>query len=184
MQFCSLVRDRKGYSIGELLWVIVILSILAALAIPRLDWMKYRINSESRNISLQVTYAQRLAVSLQHNVQVTIDHTTRRLIVDEDKNNDGAYGSNERRRVIALDDGVNFERNSVPDLPAPAPTNELYTIVYRRDGSADQSGVIFLNSIRDVNMGTNGDARALEITRATGRATVYTYATGSWVKGN
>jgi Tfp pilus assembly protein FimT len=184
MQFRSLVRDRRGYSIGELLWVIVILSIVAGLAIPRLDWMKYRVSGESRNISLQVTYAQRLAVSLQHNVQVTIDHAGRRLIVDEDKNNDGAFTSNERRRVIQLDDGVNFERNSAPDLPSPAPTTELYTIIYRRDGSSDQSGIIFMNTLRGVNMGNNNDARALEITRATGRASVYSYATGSWVKVN
>jgi Tfp pilus assembly protein FimT len=184
MQFRSLVRDRRGYSVGELLWVIVILSIVAALAIPRLDWMKFRINAEVRNISLQMTYAQRLAVSLQHNVQVTVNHATRRLIVDEDRNNDGTYAPSERRRVVQLDDGVNFERNGMPDLPAPAPTTELFTIIYRRDGSADQAGVIFLNSIRGVNMGTNGDGRALEITRATGRATSYSYASGAWVKGS
>ena len=64
MQVHSLIRNRRGYSIGELLWVIVILSILAAMAIPRLDWMKFRLGAESRNIALQMTYAQRLAVSL------------------------------------------------------------------------------------------------------------------------
>lgn len=183
MQFRSVMHDRRGYSLGELLWVIVILSILTALAIPRLDWMRFRLNAEQRNISLQLTYAQRLAVSLQHNVQVTVDRTNRRLIVDEDANNDGTYASSERRRVVQLDDGVNFAKNSVADLPAPSPTNELTTIVYRRDGSADQAGVIFLNSIRGVNLGTNKDARALEVTRATGRATSYRYLNSSWVKG-
>ncbi len=184
MQIRSLGRDRRGYSIGELLWVIVILSIVAALAIPRLDWMKYRINAESRNISLQMTYAQRMAVSLQHDVQVTVNHANRRLVVDEDANNDGVFASNERRRVVQLDDGVNFERNGAPDLPAPSPTTELFSIVYRRDGSASQAGVIFLNTIRGVNMGTNRDARALEITRATGRATAFSYVSGAWVKGS
>lgn len=184
MQFCSVRSDRRGYTLGELLWVIVILGILAALAIPRLDWMKYRLNAESRNMSLQLTYAQRLAVSLQHNVRVSIDHAARRLLVDEDANNDDTYSSNERRRVIQLDDGVNFEKNGVADLPAPAPTNEVTLIIYRRDGSADQSGVIFLNTIRGVALGAaNKDARALEITRATGRATVYRYLNSAWVKG-
>ncbi|MEZ4457726.1 MAG: prepilin-type N-terminal cleavage/methylation domain-containing protein [Gemmatimonadales bacterium] len=116
MNLRSVAADRRGYSLGELLWVIVILSILTALAVPRLDWMKYRLNAEQRNIALQLTYAQRLAVSLQHNVQVTIDHGARRLIVDEDANNDGTFGSNERRRVIQLEDGVNFERGGVGDL--------------------------------------------------------------------
>lgn len=184
MQLHSVRLDRRGYSLGELLWVIVILGILTALAVPRLDWMKYRLNSEQRNISLQLTYAQRLAVSLQHNVQVTVDRTARRLIVDEDANNDGTYASSERRRVIQLDDGVNFEKNGVADLPSPAPTNELTRIIYRRDGSADQSGVLFLNTIRGVASGSNKDARSLEITRATGRATTYRYLNSAWVKGS
>ena len=185
MQFRSVRSDRRGYTLGELLWVIVILGVLSALAIPRLDWMKYRINAESRNMAMQATYAQRLAVSLQHNVRVTIDHAQRRLIVDEDANNDDTYSSNERRRVIQLDDGVNFEKNGVANLPAPAPTNELTVVVYRRDGSADQSGVIFLNTVRGVALGTaNKDSRALEITRSTGRATVYRYLNSAWVRGS
>ena len=184
MQFGSVPAGRRGYTLGELLWVIVILGVLTALAIPRLDWMKYRLNAESRNMSLQLTYAQRLAVSLQHNVQVTIDHGQRRLVVDEDANNDNTYSSNERRRVIQLDNGINFEKNGVANLPSPAPTNEVMVIVYRRDGSADQSGVIFLNTTRGVALSTNKDSRALEVARATGRATVYRYLNSTWVKGS
>lgn len=178
------VDNNRGYSLGELLWVIVIISIVAALAIPRLDWMKYRVNAEIRNVSLQLTYAQRLSVSLQHDVRVTLDHATRRLLVDEDRNNDGTYSSGERRRVVQLDDGVNFERNGVSALPAPLPSNELTTIIYRRDGSADQSGVVYLNTNRGVALSTNKDARALEVVRATGRAVTYSYVSGSWVKGS
>ena len=184
MQLRSVRPDRRGYSLGELLLVIVIVGILAALAIPRLDWMKYRLNAESRNMALQMTYAQRLSVSLQHNVQVTIDHGQRRLIVDEDANNDGNYSSGERRRMIQLEDGVNFEKNGVADLPAPAPTNEVTRLIYRRDGSCDQAGVIFLNTARGVALSLNKDARALEIARATGRATTYRYLNGAWVKGS
>lgn len=183
MQFGSLRFDRRGYTLGELLWVIVILGIITTLAVPKLDWMKYRLNAEQRNISLQLSYAQRLAVSLQHNVQVTIDNTQKRLLVDEDSNNDGTYSSNERRRVIQLIEGLNFSKNGVADLPAPAPTNQVTIIVYRRDGSADQAGVIFMNTDRGVALGTNKDARALEVTRATGRAITYKYLNSVWVKG-
>lgn len=183
MQIGSLRSNRRGYTLGELLWVIVILGIVTAMAVPKLDWMKYRLNAEQRNIALQLSYAQRLSVSLQHNVQVTIDNTNKRLLVDEDANNDGTYSSNERRRVIQLEKGLNFSKNGVTDLPAPAPTNLLTTIIYRRDGSADQSGVIFMNTDRGVTAGTNNDARALEVTRATGRAITYKYLNGAWVKG-
>ncbi len=181
MQFRSLLADRRGYSLGELLTVIVILGIIAALAIPRLDWMAYRVNGEVRQVAMQLSYAQRLAVSLQHNVQVTIDHDNRRMIVDEDANNDGIFSSNERRRVLQLETGLNFERNSAPALPAPSPDNEVTQIIFRRDGSASQSGAVFLNTARGVAGGNNKDARALVITRATGRASSFTYLNGSWV---
>ena len=153
MQFRSVRHDRRGYTLGELLWVIVILGVITALAVPKLDWMKYRLNAEQRNIAGQLSYAQRLAVSLQHNVQVTIDNAQKRLLVDEDANNDGTYTSNERRRVIQLTSGLNFSQNGVTSLPAPAPANQLTTIIYRRDGSADQSGVIFMNTDRGVAAG-------------------------------
>ena len=183
MQIGALPRNSQGYSIGELLWVIVILGIIAALALPRLDWIRYRINAEARNVTLQLAYAQRLAVSLQHNVLVTVDHANRRLTVDEDANNDGLYGSNERRRVIQLQDGVNFESNGVASLPSPSPSNELTRITYRRDGSADQTGVVYLNTLRGGALGNNNDARALEIVRSTGRAFWYRYTSAGWAKG-
>jgi len=183
MQWGSTVRDRRGYSLGELLWVIVILGLITAMAVPRLDWMKYRLDSEHRNLSLQLAYAQRLAVTLQHNVQVTVDNTARRLIVDEDANNDGTFSSNERRRVVQLDDGINFSRAGAPALPAPSPNNELARIIYRRDGSADQSGVIFVNTNRGVAAGNHKDVRALVIIRATGRAVTARYRDGAWIMG-
>jgi len=40
---------------------------------------------------------------------------------------------------------------------------------------------VFLNSIRGVAGGNNKDARALVITRATGRASSFSYLNGSWV---
>jgi Tfp pilus assembly protein FimT len=179
-----LPRGEAGYTLIEALVILVIMSIIAGFAIPKLDWTTYRVNSEVRNMVMQLAYAQRLAVSLQHNVLVTVDPDARRLIVDEDKNNDGVYTSDERRRVIQLDDGVTFARNGAPDLPAPNPTTELTTITYRRDGSASSSGVIFMNSLRGINRGTNANSRALAIVRATGRAFWFSYASGTWQRMN
>lgn len=181
-----MLGDRRGFSMGEMLVVVAILGIIAALAVPRLDWTRYRINSEVRNVSMQLGYSQRLAVSLQHNVLVTVDGVNRRLSVDEDKDNDDIFepGAGERRRVVQLDLGLNFARNSAPDLPAPSPANELTSIIYRRDGSASTAGVIFMNTDRGVAAGNNQDARVLEITRASGRATWYSYTSGTWKRGS
>ena len=184
MQKAALRRGDAGYTLGELLWVIVILGVIAGLAMPRLDWMRYRLNSEVRNVQMQLAYAQRLAVTLQHNVQITIDQVQRRLIVEEDANNDGIFAANERRRVIQQDDGINFKRVGAPNLPAPAPTTVMSQIIYQRDGSADQSGVVFMNTERGFNLGTPKDARALEIIRATGRAVTYKYTPSGWLRGS
>lgn len=175
---------RRGFSLTEMLIVIVMLSVLAALAFPRLDFMRYRVNADVRNVMMTLAYAQRLAVSLQHNVQVTIDPVNRQIRTLEDKNDDGTYSSDERIRGFSLSDGVVFDQNGAPDLPAPAATNVLTAVTFWRDGSANTSGAIFLNTTRGVARGTNEDARGLDIVRSTGRATWYTYTGGSWRRGS
>lgn len=174
---------RDGFTLIEMLIIIVMISILAALGLPRLDFMRYRVNADARNVMMTMAYAQRLAVSLQHNVQVTIDPVNRQIRTLEDKNDDGTYSSDERIRGFSLSDGVVFDQNGVPDLPAPAATNVLTQVTFWRDGSASTSGVIFLNTTRGVANGTNEDSRGLDIVRSTGRTTWYTYTGGSWRRG-
>jgi prepilin-type N-terminal cleavage/methylation domain-containing protein len=176
--------DRRGFSLTEMLIIIVMLGILALLAFPKLDFMRYRVNADARNVMMTLAYAQRLAVSLQHNVQVTIDPVNRQIRTLEDANDDGTFSSNERIRGFSLSDGVVFDKNGAPDLPAPAATNELTSVTFWRDGSANTAGSIFLNTTRGVAKGNNEDARGLDITRSTGRTTWYTYTGGSWRRGN
>lgn len=175
---------QRGFTLIEMLIIIVIISILAALGLPRLDFMRYRVNADARNVMMTMAYAERLAVSLQHNVQVTIDPVNRQIRVLEDKNDDGSYTINERIRGFSVNDGVVFDQNGVANLPAPAATNILTQITFWRDGSANTSGVIYLNTTRGVAKGTNEDARGIDIVRSTGRATWYTYTGGSWRRGS
>lgn len=175
---------QRGFTLIEMLIIIVMISILAAIALPRLDYMRYRVNADARNVMMTLSYAQRLAVSLQHNVQVTIDPVNRQIRTLEDKNDDGAYDPTERVRGFSLSDGVVFDPNGVANLPAPAATNVIWQVTFWRDGSANTSGVIFLNTTRGVAAGTNGDSRGIDIVRSTGRATWYTYTGGSWRRGS
>jgi Tfp pilus assembly protein FimT len=174
----------RGFSLIQMLIVVVMLGILALLSIPKLDFMRYRLNADARNVTMMLAYAQRLAVSLQHNVQVTIDPVNRQIRTHEDKNDDGTYTSDERIRGFTLSDGVVFDRNGAPDLPEPAASNVLTAVTFGRDGSANTAGVIFLNTTRGMAKGTNEDSRGLEIVRSTGRATWYTYTGGSWRRGS
>lgn len=172
-----------GFTMIELIVVLAMVGVLAAVGLPRLDWTRYRVNAEVRNVAAHLAYAQRLAVSLQHNVEVRVNATPSQLRTHEDKNNNGLFSGDERVGTITLERGVVFQRGAAPDLPAPAPTNVLTTIVFRRDGSADRAGVIYLNSQRGVGSGDLRDARAVEVIRATGRAQWYTMASGTWKRG-
>jgi len=174
----------RGLTLTELLILIVMISIVAAVALPRLDYMRYRVNTDARNVVMTLSYAQRLAISLQHNVQVSFDADNREIRTLEDKNDDGAYSADERIRGFTLSEGVIFNRNGVPDLPAPAATNEITQITFWRDGSANTAGVVFLNSTRGVARSNHEDSRAIDITRAIGRATWWTYTGGSWRRGS
>ena len=178
------LTTERGFSLIQTLVVIVMISILAALSLPRLDYMRYRVNADARNVTMTLAYAQRLAVSLQHNVQVTFDAVNRQIRTLEDKNDDGSYTTDERIRGFSLSDGVVLDKNGVADLPAPAATNVLTQVTFWRDGSANTSGVVFLNTTRGVAKGTNEDARGLDIVRSTGRTTWYTYTGGSWRRGS
>lgn len=179
---CARAMER-GFTLIEMLIVIVMISILAALAFPRLDFMRYRVNADARNVTMTLAYAQRLAVSLQHNVQVTFDPINRQMRTLEDKNDDGTYTSDERIRGFSLSDGVVFDQNGAPNLPAPAAANVVTSITFWRDGSANTAGAIFLNTTRGIARGDNEDARGLDIARSTGRTTWYTYTGGSWRRG-
>jgi Tfp pilus assembly protein FimT len=173
-----------GFTLNELLLVVVILTLIVGLALPRLDWTAYRLRGEVRAVQLLLAFAGRLAVSLQHDVQVTIDHRGRRVIIHEDANNDGTFEQVEQRRAVQLNDGINFERLGAPDLPPPRPTTELDRMIFRRDGSADRAGVVFMNTERALNLRTTDDARVLEIVRATGRAVAYKYTPAGWRPGS
>src|SRR5712675_3275482 len=127
-------RDARGITIYELMLVVVMIAILAGLAWPRLDFQRYRLNTDARSVSMALMSAQRLAVSRQHNVVVTVDPATGQMVTHEDKNNDGIYTADERVRGFQLSTGVVFARNGAPDLPAPSATDEINRVTFLRDG--------------------------------------------------
>ncbi len=172
---------RRGVTLIELLIVIVLIGILSGIAASRLDWTRYRADSVSRGVMAELALAQRRAVSLQEDVHVTIPDNGR-MQVHEDANDDGVVESGERVVTYPLDHNFIFGKGSAPDLSLAEDPTALTSLTFRRDGSANRSGTFYITGPGyDPNC---KHCRAVAVSRATGRVTWYSYATGSWLRAN
>ena len=171
----------SGVTLLEMLIVLVMVGILASIAASRLDYTKYRADSSARGVLTDLANAQRLAVSLQANIRVTIPDSAR-MLIHEDLDNNATVGSSERVRSLPLDNNFKFSKGTAADTPSPSDPTALTVLTFRRDGSANRGGTFYL-------AGPGSDplcrhCRAIAVTRATGRVVFYSYASGSWKRAN
>lgn len=177
----SRAGSRDGVTLLEMMIALVMVGILAGIAASRLDWVKYRADSAARGVLTDLANAQRLAVSLQANVRITIPDVARMQIL-EDLNDNGSTDSGERLRSLPLDNSFTFAKGTAGNTPSPADPTTLTVVTFRRDGSANRSGTFYLS-------GPGADptcrhCRALTVTRATGRVVLYSHASGAWKRMN
>ena len=182
---------RAGFTLIEVLVSIAIVSIVAAIVIPRIDVDRYKVQAAVRSVTSTLTYAQRLAVSLQSDVRVSFDSANSRLRMHEDIDNDGVMDPGERVTYTPLDNGVVFGLGPTPAFTFGAATFNLTRtqaglpcVIFRRDGSASEYGGFYLNTIKAVANGDKTKTRAGEIIRSSGRVVWYSYGTGAWLQGN
>ena len=175
------VAGASGVTLLELLVAIVMVGILCAIGLTRLDWKRYQADSAGRGVMAELATAQRLALSLQSNIVVTLPDSGRMQVL-EDKNNDGSASSDERVRTVPIDNFFAFGTGGAPTLPAPDDGTAITTITFHRDGSADHSGTFYLHG--PGYDPTCKHCRAVTVARATGRVVWYTYASGSWIRAN
>ncbi|GIW52590.1 MAG: hypothetical protein KatS3mg081_1945 [Gemmatimonadales bacterium] len=189
-----MIQSRRGFTLIEILIVLAMIGIVAAIAVPRIDLTRYRVDSAMQGIGTTMLVAQRLAVTRQHDVIVRFDVPGAALIVHEDADNDGAVDSGERVRRFPLGEHIVFGRAGAPAGPIPGSGNEVTftrtvdgmpAVVFHRNGSASEAGGFYLTSKRAVlNPGHETDTRAIEVERGTGRVSWYRYTSGgTWVRG-
>lgn len=171
----------------ELLSVMVIIGLLTAIALPRSGLASYRANSGAQVVSTALAYAQRQAISRQADTRVAFDVPNNRMRIHEDRNNDNLIDANERVTFANLPEGLTFGRGTAA---ARAMGGEVVTftraqgvlpvLTFHRDGTASEDGGVYITTIAGLAVDRTADVRAVEISRATGRTTWFSYGTGTW----
>jgi prepilin-type N-terminal cleavage/methylation domain-containing protein len=182
---------RAGFTLIETVMVVTIIGIVAGMAIPRAGYSTYLANSGARVLSTTLSYAQRQAISQQADIRVAFDVANNQIRVHEDRNNDNVIDLGERVGFTSLPEGVAFGRGAAAARPMGGGAvsftriqGTLPVLVFHRDGSASENGVIYLSTISGLSTGRSADTRAIEIARATGRVSWYSFGTGQWKDGN
>ena len=166
--------------------VVVLIGLIAAFAVPKLDFTRYRLNGATRGVVSLLNRAQRLAVTDQNNVNVLFDAAHSAVILHEDMDNDNVIDNGERSRSYPIGEGAVFGLGGTlsPRAYSPAPVtftrrlNGMPEVIFRRDGSASEAGAIYVTSTRSAN--NAADTRSIEVIAATGRVEWYRYTGTAW----
>jgi len=181
-------KVASGFTVTELLIVLAIIGIVVAISAPKIDFIKFRLESDMQGVGMTLLTAERQAITQQHDVVLLFDVAQGVIRIHDDKNNNRVIDAGERVRGVALGEGIVFGRASAPARPmGPGPVvftkmvDGFPALVFHRDGSASEAGGFYLTSTRAVRSGTHvEDTRAIEIERATGRASWYRYGPPAW----
>lgn len=182
--------SRRGFTMIEALLVLVIIGVVSAIGLPRLDVFKYRSDATAVTIRALLMQAQREAVVGQHDLIVSIDTVGHRMVLGFDKNNDGNVVTTERIRTQALPENSRFA--APPTAMGTSGLNgygAIYaekvksvsgypSVIFRRDGSVSSALELYTTSAR----GKSKDWRVTSVVQATGRTEYLRYNGTGWVR--
>lgn len=183
-------RARAAFTLVEVVVVLVMLAIMAALVYPKLDFQKYRVDAAVQGLRTVLMQAQRTALTRQYDVIVTIDTAHNTLRWYEDANDDGVIQPSEHQRAYPLNDGVKF---AVPPVGIDSTVHAsvvgsllgtlggLPAVTFHRDGAASTDLELYISGPANPTV----TYRAIRLTQGTGRTDMYRYNSqaGVWQVG-
>lgn len=179
-------RGRAGFTMAEVLAVLVIIGIGTAMALPRVNLTQHRTETAVHQLATLLMAAQRAAVAGQHDVVVAFEQDMRRVRVHHDLDNDGVMDGNERVIRTPLPDLVIFGLSS-PTLAqlgsAPVSFSRRQggypAVTFNRAGSASEEGGAYLTTAAQTTPRPS-TGRAVVVDRATARVATFRYGTAGW----
>ena len=175
-------RSKGGFSMVELIVVMVMMAVIAGMAIPRLNLSQLRADAAAQQVRSVFQTAQRTSLTRQYDVIVSVDTVQFGLRIAEDSSHDGTIQVNEWKFWRATGEGSRF---AVPPrgLNAPVVTSSVLgaqlrivdgmkSVVFHRDGSTSSDAEIYVES----SYKGRTDYRAITVTRSTGRTELYRLA--------
>ncbi len=180
--------SRAGFTLIEILMVIVMIALIARFGLPKLNWSGYRVNGAVRSVAGVLERAERMAITNQSNVNVLFDVTNNAIKIHEDLNNDNTVQANERVRSYPLGEGIVYGQGGAPTHLYTGPIsftrqqNGMLELIFRRDGSASANGGFYITTTTALKSTRLQDARSIEVNQATGRVSWYQYNGSQWIK--
>lgn len=179
---------QTGFTIVEVAITLGVMAIMAALALPAIDFNRYRMDANSRLVQNWLLAGQSRAV--QRNVQVLVevfyDRNQIRMVDDADA--DGQWTSGETRVYYTLSENMKFVTPpSTIDGATPyyatgagislSTTGNRPILIFYPNGSSSGDAIFYLGSPN----ARNEDHRAIKVTAATAKMRVYRMgANGVW----